>query len=94
VTGLARVLELFADDVVAQLDALVTNKDRRARNQLANFVLGFAAKGTVEEFAVLALAAALILLCLRDDKISELAQCAYLGRSLHGRCTGAKHKVT
>jgi hypothetical protein len=60
VAGLTGLLELLADDVVAQLDAFVTDEYGRARNQLADFVLGFAAKRTVEEFAVLVLTAGFI----------------------------------
>ena len=60
VTGFTRVLELLANDVVAQLDAFITNEYRRTRNQLANFVLGLAAKRTVKEFAVLVLTAGFV----------------------------------
>src|SRR3546814_9221500 len=41
-------LDLFADDVVAQLDAFVADEDGRARNQLADLVLRLAAERTVE----------------------------------------------
>jgi len=51
VPWLVGVLKLFANDVVAELDAFVANKYGRARNQLADFVLAFAAKRTVEEFS-------------------------------------------
>src|SRR5690606_10249684 len=57
---LGRVLELFTDDVVAELDALVADEDRRPRDQLANFVLALAAKRTIEELAILVLAAGII----------------------------------
>ena len=60
VAGLATVLELFTDDVVTELDAFVADKYRRPRDQLANFVLALAAKGAIEEFAVLVLAAGVI----------------------------------
>lgn len=43
-------LTLFADDVVAKLDALVADEHRRARDQLAYLVLALAAKGAVEQF--------------------------------------------
>ena len=56
--GLADVLELLTNDVVAELDALVADKDRRSRDQLADFVLGLAAKRTVEELSVLVLSPA------------------------------------
>ncbi|MCY1451101.1 hypothetical protein D9M71_679530 [compost metagenome] len=45
-------LHLLADDVVAQVDALVADKYRGAGNQLAHFVLAFAAEGAIEQFAV------------------------------------------
>jgi hypothetical protein len=60
VPGLARVFELFTDDVVTEFDALVANKYRRTRNQLADFVLAFAAKRTIEELAILVLTAGFI----------------------------------
>src|SRR5690606_25154731 len=61
--GVGGILELFADDVVAQLDALVADEDRRPRDQLADFVLALAAKRTIEELAVLVLAAGIIAHC-------------------------------
>uniref|UniRef100_A0A0N4ZZK6 RIH_assoc domain-containing protein n=1 Tax=Parastrongyloides trichosuri TaxID=131310 RepID=A0A0N4ZZK6_PARTI len=45
-------LHLLTDDVVAQVDALVADKDRGAGNQLAYFMLAFAAEGAIEQFAV------------------------------------------
>ena len=60
VPGLAAVLELFANDVITQLDAFIADEDRRARDQLANFVLALAAKRTIKEFAVLVLTAGII----------------------------------
>ncbi len=54
------VFQLLADNVVAEFDAFVADEDRRSRNQLANFVLALAAKRTVEELAVLVLAAGII----------------------------------
>lgn len=45
-------LHLLTDDVVAQVDALVADKDGRASNQLAHFVLAFAAEGAIKQFAV------------------------------------------
>jgi hypothetical protein len=50
----------LTDDVVAELDALVTNEYGGPRNQLADLVLGFAAKRTVKELAVLVLAAGVV----------------------------------
>ena len=43
-------LRLLADDVVAQLDALVADENRRTRDQLAHLVLALAAKRAVEQF--------------------------------------------
>jgi hypothetical protein len=60
VAGLDTVLELFADNVVAELNAFVTDKDGRASDQFANFVLGFAAKRTVQELTVFVLVAGVI----------------------------------
>jgi hypothetical protein len=56
--GLLRLLlELLADDVVTELDALVADENRRTGNQLTNFMLALAAEGTVEKLAVVVLAA-------------------------------------
>src|SRR6185369_2050953 len=41
---------LFTDDVVAEVDALVADEDRRAGDELADFVLALAAEGAVKEF--------------------------------------------
>ena len=54
---LGLLLELLANDVVAELDALVADEHRRAGNQLADFVLALAAERTVEKLAVVVLAA-------------------------------------
>ena len=51
-----RRLVLLADDVHAQLDALVANEDGRPGNELAHLVLAFAAERAVER--VLRIAAA------------------------------------
>jgi hypothetical protein len=59
-TGLASILEFFADDVVTEFYAFVTDEYRGSRDELANFVLAFAAKRAIEEFAVLVLAAGVI----------------------------------
>src|SRR5471032_1859080 len=45
-------LHLLTDDVVAQVDALVANKDRGAGNQLTHFMLAFATEGAIEQLAV------------------------------------------
>ncbi len=58
--GLAGILEFLANDVVTKLDALVADENRRARNQLAYFVLALAAKRTIEELSVFALTAGLV----------------------------------
>ena len=54
------LLEFLADYVVAELDTLVADENRGARNQLAYFVLALAAKRTIEEFSVFALTAVLV----------------------------------
>src|SRR3546814_7426358 len=41
-------LDLFADDVVAQLDAFVADEHGRPGNQLADFMLRLAAEGAIE----------------------------------------------
>src|SRR5690606_28236319 len=46
------LLNFFRDDVVAQIDTLVTDKHRRASNQLAHLVLTFAAEGAVKQLAI------------------------------------------
>ena len=49
-TGLTRrLLNFFANDVVAEVDTLIANKDRGASNKLPDFVLAFATKRTVKE---------------------------------------------
>ena len=45
-------LHLLADDVIAQVDAFVADKDRGAGNQFAYFMLAFATEGAIEQFAV------------------------------------------
>ena len=56
--GLLRLLlELLADDVVAELDTLVADENRRTGNQLSDFVLALATERTVEKLAVVVLAA-------------------------------------
>jgi len=45
-------LHLLADDVIAQVDALVADKYRGASNQFAHFMLAFAAEGAIEQLAV------------------------------------------
>lgn len=47
-----RFLHLLADDVIAQVDTLVADKDRGAGNQLAHFVLALAAEGAIQQLAV------------------------------------------
>jgi hypothetical protein len=43
------LLYLFADDVVAELNAFVANENRRPCDELANFVLALAAEGAVKK---------------------------------------------
>jgi hypothetical protein len=45
-------LHLLTDDVVAQVDALVADKDRGTGNQFAHFVLAFAAERAIKQLAV------------------------------------------
>src|SRR3954454_14385171 len=42
-------MALFADNIVAKLDTLVTDENRRTGDQLADFVLGLATEGAVEK---------------------------------------------
>jgi hypothetical protein len=51
-SALGAVLELLADDVVAELDAFVADEDGGAGDQLADFVLALSAKGALEKLAV------------------------------------------
>src|SRR5690606_40940331 len=44
-------LHLLADDVIAQVDTFVADKDRGPGNQFANFMLAFAAKRAIEQLA-------------------------------------------
>ncbi len=44
-------LHLLTDDVIAKVDALVTDKNRGAGNQLAYFMLAFAAERAIEQLA-------------------------------------------
>jgi hypothetical protein len=55
---LGAVFQLFPNDVVAELDTLVTHEYRRAGDQLADLVLALPTEGAVEEFAVVVPAAA------------------------------------
>ena len=47
--GAVLALGLLADDVVAELDALVADEHRRAGDQLAHFVLALAAERAVQQ---------------------------------------------
>src|SRR5690606_39022941 len=53
------LLEFLADDVVAQLDAFVTDEHAGARNQLAHLVLALAAERAVQNLVAVAGTAAL-----------------------------------
>src|SRR5690606_17266076 len=57
---LGAFLELFANDVVAELDALVAYEHRRSGDQLAHFVLALAAEGAIQQFAVVVFAAGIV----------------------------------
>jgi hypothetical protein len=43
-------LRLFTNDVVTEVNTLVTDKNRRPGDQLTDLVLAFATEGTVEQF--------------------------------------------
>jgi hypothetical protein len=53
-------LDFLPDDVVAKIDAFVADKNGRACNQLADFLLALAAEGAVQQLAVTAPAVRLI----------------------------------
>ncbi len=55
--ALGALLELFADDVVAQLDAFVADEYRRAGDELPNLVLALSAERAIQQFAVIMFAA-------------------------------------
>src|SRR2546427_8134456 len=48
-SGRIRRRALFADDVVAKLDALVANEYRGTGNKLPHLMLAFAAEGTIKK---------------------------------------------
>ena len=50
----AAFLHFFADDVVAQVHALITDEYRWPGNQFANLVLAFTTEGTVQQLAAFA----------------------------------------
>src|SRR5690606_28312489 len=52
--ALRLLLELLADDVVAQLDALIADEHARARDQLADFVLALPAERAIQDLAAVA----------------------------------------
>ena len=58
--ALGSLVELLADDVVAELDALVADEHRRAGDELAHLVLALAAERAIQQLAVVALAARII----------------------------------
>ena len=55
------LMHLFADDVIAKLDALIANINGGARNQFAHLVLALAAEGTVEQLVTTVTLAVLII---------------------------------
>src|SRR6185312_14963173 len=57
---LGAVLELLANDVVAELDTLITDKDGRAGDELADLVLALPTEGAVEELTVVVAAAGIV----------------------------------
>ena len=60
VAAIRAVVELLANNIVTEFNALVADEDRRTRNQLANFVLTFATERTVQQLAVVRFAAGFI----------------------------------
>src|SRR5690606_18438304 len=52
--ALGLLLQLFADDVVAQLNALIADEHAGARDQLADLVLALPAEGAVQDLAAVA----------------------------------------
>src|SRR5690606_13671338 len=46
------LLQLLADDVVAELDAFIADEHARAGDQLAHLVLALSAEGAVEDLVV------------------------------------------
>ena len=56
----SRFLHFLADDVIAEFHAFITDEYRGTGYQLADFMLALAAKGTVEQLAVVALAVSLV----------------------------------
>src|SRR3546814_9576809 len=46
----SRFLALFDDDVIAQVDAFIANKDRGSGDELPNLVLALIAKRTMQYF--------------------------------------------
>jgi hypothetical protein len=68
VTGpLGAVLELLADDVVAELDALVADEDGGTRDQLTDFVLALPAERAVQKLAVVVTVAGVFTHLLRTS---------------------------
>src|SRR6516165_7927498 len=57
---LGAILELFADDVVAQLDAFVADEHGGAGDQLAHLVLALPAERAIEQLAVVVAAAGIL----------------------------------
>src|SRR3546814_8899677 len=51
---LGLLLELLADDVVAQLHAFIADEHARARNQLAHLMLALPAKRAIQDLAAVA----------------------------------------
>jgi hypothetical protein len=45
-------LNLFSDNVVTEVYALITDEYRGSSNEFSDFMLAFAAKGAIQQFAV------------------------------------------
>src|SRR5690606_22595027 len=70
-----RGLVLLADDVHAQLDAFIADEYRRARDQLADFMLALAAEGAVQR--VLRITAAVADLAHVPSPFTSAGRAAY-----------------
>src|SRR6187549_3248716 len=91
--SLALLLELLADDVVAELHALVADENRGSCDELAHLVLALAAERAVQELAVIGLAA----IVGHSFNLNACRNHADQGMNITGRRPCAKrrkHKLT
>ena len=63
----AAFLDLFTDDVIAEVDTLIADENRGARNQLAYFVLALAAESAVMKLAIVARGGGIVALSVKRD---------------------------